>query len=130
MIKFELKNVNPKGRKTTDCVVRALTLATGKKYEEVFMELVDLSLKTGYFMNEKRLEEKFLENNGFVKVKQPRKWDNTKYQIGEVDKLIKSGNDTPVIIRCAHHLTCVIGDTLYDLWDCRRKCISNYYVKR
>lgn len=30
MVKFELKNVNPKNKKTTDCVVRALTVATGK----------------------------------------------------------------------------------------------------
>ena len=126
MIKYTTENVNPKNKKTTDCVVRALTKATGRLYKDVYMELVALSLKTGYFINEKRLEDKFLEANGFVKMKQPRKSDNTKYEIGEIDKLIKRGT---VIIRCAHHLTCVKDNVLYDTWDCRHKCISNYYIK-
>ena len=126
MIKYTNENVNPKNKKTTDCVVRALTKATGRPYKDVFMELVALSLKTGYFLNEKRLEDKFLEANGFVKMKQPRKSDNTKHEIGEIDKLIKGGT---VIIRCAHHLTCVKDNVLYDTWDCRHKCISNYYIK-
>ena len=126
MIKYITENVNPKNKITTDCVVRALTKATGRPYKDVFMELVALSLKTGYFINEKRLEDKFLEANGFVKMKQPRKSDNTKYEIGEIDKLIKRGM---VIVRCAHHLTCVKDNVLYDTWDCRHKCISNYYIK-
>lgn len=126
MIKFNLYNNNPKNKKTTDCVVRALTLATGKPYQEVYKELFELSLKTGYFINEKRLEDKFLELNGFVKHKQPKKSNGTKYLIGEIDKIC----DNPIIIiRCAHHLTCIKNTTLYDLWDCRNKCISNYYTK-
>jgi hypothetical protein len=128
MVKFELKNVNPKNKKTTDCVIRALTVATGKTYYEVFEELYKLSIKTGWFMNEKRLEEKFLEQNGFIKIKQPKKLDGSKYLIGEIDKLIKI-TDT-VIISCAHHLTVVKNNILYDLWDCRYKTIGNYYIKK
>jgi hypothetical protein len=61
-------------------------------------------------------------------MKQPREYDGTKYLVGEVDRLIKS-TDT-VIIRCAHHLTVVKNNTLYDLWDCRYKTIGNYYIKK
>ena len=127
MIKFEFKNENPKNKKTTDCVVRALTTATNKSYYEVLNELYQLTIKTGYFMNEKRLEDKFLENNNFVKMKQPKKVNGTKYQIGEIDKLIEK--DDIVIIRCAKHLTVVKGWVLYDIWDCRAKTINNYYIK-
>ena len=127
MIKFELKNENPKNKRTTDCVVRALTTATGKSYYEVLDELYQLTIKTGYFMNEKRLEDKFLEKNNFVKMKQPKKVNGTKYQIGEIDKLIKK--EDIVIIRCAKHLTVVKGWVLYDIWDCRAKTINNYYIK-
>lgn len=127
MIKFELRNENPKNKKTTDCVVRALTTATGKDYYEVLKELYELTIKTGYFMNEKRLEDKFLEKNNFVKMKQPKKYDGTKYQIGEIDKLVNK--DDVVIVRCAGHLTIVKGHVLYDLWDCRYKTINNYYIK-
>lgn len=127
MIKFELKNVNPKNKKTTDCVIRALTTATGKTYYQIFEELYQLSVKTGYFMNEKRLEDKFLEQNGFIKMKQPKKADGTKYTIGEIDKLISSAEI--VVVRCAKHLTAVKNHTLIDIWDCRRKTINNYYIK-
>lgn len=128
MIKFELKNVNPKNKKTTDCVIRALTVATGKTYYEVFDELYQLSIKTGWFINEKRLEEKFLEQNGFVKFKQPKKYDNSKCLAGEIDELVNK-NDI-VIIRVAGHLTVVKDYVLYDLWDCRYKTINNYYIKK
>jgi hypothetical protein len=128
MIKFELKNVNPKKKNTTDCVIRALTTATNKDYYEVYEELYALSKKTGYFINEKRLEDKFLEQNGFIKMKQPRKWDNTKYQLSEIDKLI--GKDEVAVVRIAGHLTCVKNWHLIDTWDCSYKTISNYYILR
>ena len=127
MIKYVEKNENPKNKKTTDCVIRALTTATGKSYYEVFEELYKLSIKTGWFMNEKRLEEKFLEQNGFVKYKQPKDDFGYKYEIGQIDQLVSK--EDVVIIRCCGHLTVVKNHTLYDIWDCRRKCINNYYVK-
>lgn len=130
MIKYLEKNVNPKNKKTTDCVIRALTEATGKPYFEVLDELVTLVKKTGWFMNEKRLEDKFLEQNGFVKMKQPKKFDNTKYQIGEIDRVVGNIKSKTVIVRCAHHLTCVKEGTLVDIWDCRYKTINNYYIKK
>lgn len=126
MIGFEQRNVNPKNRKTPDCVIRALTVATGKAYADIYRELFDVSLETGYMLNEKRVEDKVLQKHGFVKHKQPRKADNTKYTIGEIDKL--TGKKGIVVIRCAHHLTVVVDGVLIDTWDCRSKCISNYYV--
>lgn len=127
MIKYVNENVNPKNKKTCDCVIRAITKATGKDYYVVYEELYKTSVKSGFMLNEKRVEEKVLEKYGFVKIKQPRHYDdNTKYTIGEIDELI-SKNDI-VIISCAHHLTCVKNHTLYDIWDCRNKTIGNYYV--
>lgn len=135
MVGFEKRNVNPKNRKTSDCVIRAITAASGKKYETVYKDLIDISFKTGYMIDEKRVYEKLLENYGFVKHKQPRKWDGTKFTIGEIDELIDGvmvdGYDIgSVVISCANHLTAVIDGKVIDLWDCRRKCISNYYTKR
>ncbi|MEG2086117.1 MAG: hypothetical protein RR054_04405 [Clostridia bacterium] len=125
MIGFENKNVNPKKRKTGDCVVRALTVATNKKYEDIYKELFEISLKTGYMLNEKRVEDKLLEKYSFIKHKQPRKVDNTKYTIGEIDLI---NNSKIIVVRCARHLTVIISGKVIDIWDCRNKCISNYYT--
>lgn len=125
MIGYLNKNVNPKGKKTGDCVIRAISLALDKNYEQVYKELFELSLKTGYMINDKRNEEKYIISNGFVKHKQPKKPNGKKYTVGEIDKLCKN----PVIlVSCARHLTVVLNGMLTDIWDCRAKCISNYYT--
>lgn len=54
MIGFELRNVNPKNKKTGDCVIRALTIATEQPYEVVRDELFELMKKTGYTMLSKK----------------------------------------------------------------------------
>lgn len=128
MVKFEKMNINFKNKKTGDCVVRALAGASGKPYKQVAQELFDMWMKTGYVYNDKHTYEKWLEQNGFVKMKQPRKWDNTKYLVGEVDQLINVQD--VVVISVANHLTYVEYSTVYDLWDCRNKTIGNYYIKR
>lgn len=127
MISFTNYNANPHKRKTTDCVVRALTTAAEMKYEDVYKELFDISLKTGYMINEKRVYEQILASHNFVKIKQPKRDDGTKYLIGEIDLLEK--NKT-IVIRCANHLTCIKDNTVIDIWDCRRKAIGNYYVRK
>ncbi len=125
MIDFEKKNINPLGKKTGDCVVRALALALDRDYVDVYKELFDISLGTGFIVNDKHVEEKFMARHGFVKHKQPKKPNGEKYLIAEIDKLCR---DRVIVISCAHHLTVVIGGTLVDSWDCRGKCISNYYT--
>lgn len=124
---FKNYNANPKGKKTCDCTIRALTMATGLKYEDVYKALFEISLKTGYMLNEKRVEEVFMEAQGFVKYKQPRKNDGTKYTINEIRLLT---NAPVIVISCAHHLTCVKDGVLIDTWNCGYKTIGNYYVKR
>ena len=128
MIKYVKENVNFKNKKTSDCVIRALSKASGKDYKVVAKELFDLYMKYGYMINDKHCYEKWLDENGFIKQSQPRKYDNTKYTIGEIDKLINP--NYKVVVSCANHLTCVVDYTLVDIWDCRNKCIGNYYVKR
>lgn len=128
MIDFCKFNINPKNKRTGDCVIRALAGASGKPYKQVAEELFELWMKTGYVYNDKHTYEKWLEQNGFVKMKQPRKWqDNTKYQVSEIDELISS--EDVAVISVANHLTYVEDDTVFDTWDCRKKTIGNYYIK-
>lgn len=119
-------NANPKNKKTGDCVIRAIATATGEPYKKIYRELFEISLKTGYMLNDKAVYEKLIQRYGFVKMKQPRKPNGTKYQIGELREIESAQT---VIIKCAHHLTAAIGGTLYDLWNCTQKTIGNYYIK-
>lgn len=128
MLKFELRNVNPKNKKTSDCVIRAIVLASGKDYNVVLEDLYKVMKKTGYMMNEKRCYEKLLDSYGFIKIKQPKRNDNTKYLVNELDELIDS-NQYDIVVSMANHLTCIKNNTIIDTWDCGRKTVSNYFVR-
>lgn len=36
-MEFEKKNVNPKGRKSADCVIRALSTISGLRWESIYI---------------------------------------------------------------------------------------------
>lgn len=127
MVKIKMENVNPKNKKTADCVIRAISTASGKDYWEVVDDLVAMYKKTGYEMTTKQCYEKVLDKYGFSKYSQPRKRDNTKYLVGEIDQVLPR-NAKKVVISMANHLTCYDGESIVDIWDCRNKTIGNYYV--
>jgi|SRR5690606_29910674 len=128
MIGFEKRNVNPKNKKTGDCVIRALTIATEQPYEVVRDELFELMKKTGYSMDSKQNYERYLKQKGWIKHKQPRKSNGKKYKVAEIDKFIEQNER--VVISIANHLTATENGKIIDLWDCRSYTILNYYTKK
>ena len=42
---FKFHNANPKNRRSGDCVIRAISTATGKSWEEVLTDLCKLALQ-------------------------------------------------------------------------------------
>lgn len=128
MLKFKEVNLNPKGKKTCDCAIRAITGATGLPYYVVYQDLYSISVETGYMLNEKRCLEKLIAKYGFVKMKQPKKANGTKYLVNELDLICDTTNKS-VLVKLAGHLTWVKDNTIRDLWNCGYKTIGNYYVK-
>lgn len=137
---FHFHNENPKNRITGDCTFRAIARATGKDWRNVVMEMAQLSCETGYAINDDKGIERYLEKIGWVKHKQPRKVDNTKFTGKEFCKALKdpeyreffTGTDKLTNIIChigGHHVTCIVAGKINDIWDCSNKCIGNYWTK-
>ena len=61
-----------------DCVIRSISVVTSKTYQETFEEMMALGLEMGAFPNHDKVWTKYLEQNGFVKIKPPRN-DKGKY---------------------------------------------------
>ena len=131
MIYYEKTNVNFKNKNTTDCVVRALTIATEKKYQEILDMLIDEYKKTGNHIADPKNYSKVLSNLGFTKYAQPKTWDKKKYRIDEIEKVT---NADLILVSVNKHLTCIkktgARKFLIDTWDCRNKYIRNYWIKR
>ena len=130
MIPYYKHNVNPKNHKTGDCSTRALVGTLGIDYDEALKLQMKWALKTYFDPTSKQVMEKVLEEFGYVKMKQPRKGDGKKYLVGEMDCLLtqKQLHDG-VLVTVANHHTCITGGVVQDIWDCRYKCVGNYYVK-
>lgn len=131
MLDFELKNVNPKNKKTGDCSIRALANILDISWYDALTLLYNSAMKTGFEPADRRTMEKILNEFGYEKIAQPRKFDNTKYLIGELDRILSDEDmENGVVVNCANHYTVVRKGQVEDTWDCRRKSAGNYYAKR
>lgn len=121
-------NLNPKNRRTGDCVVRAIANATEQRWDDVYNGLCEIGFKTKRMPNSKQTYEKYLTQLGWVKHPQPRTDFGGKFTIMEFLKQFCKRYDK-VIISCANHLTSADYGELVDIWDCSGKCVGNYWTK-
>lgn len=130
MLEYHEVNVNPKGRKTGDCSTRALVGVLGISYDEALKLQMKWALKKYYDPTSKQTMELVLREFGYVKMKQPRRPDGSKYMVKDLDEILTDEQrERGVLVTVANHHTCIIGDCVQDIWDCRYKCVGNYYIK-
>lgn len=134
---FHYHNENPRNKITGDCVARAIATATGLTYESVVVGLAELQAKTGYSGVTPDGYGRYLDQLGWIKHKQPRKWDNTKYtgeefckELLRYDSEIDSGNNMHRLIANigGGHVVAIIEGQVYDTWNSTAGCIGNYWT--
>ena len=135
---FFYYNANPHHRITPDCAIRAISTGTQIPYDTVIRELAEMSIKTGYAIASKELTDRYLKSKGWVKCKQPRKYDNTKYTGKEFCRELLAYDcslpgdfciDRVIAHIGGHHIVAIIEGKVHDIWDSTNGCIGNYWVK-
>ena len=138
---FTYVNVNPKNKITSDCVIRALATAMNKTWDEVLTDLYKYSMKYKQMLNCPQLYTKYLKDQGWIKLKQPRKFDNTKYTGREFCEELREGTTfnidghdvtewTNIIAHIGgHHTIAIIDGKINDIWDSSLGCIGNIWIK-
>ncbi len=125
-MEFIKYNANPKHRKTGDCFVRAICLALNKDWIEVYRELASIGIKSYRMICDKKVTEEYLRNRGILKQRIPRKENNKRYTVEVfIDKFTE--NNKTYLIGLTRHLTVVINGVLVDTWNCKDKCVINYF---
>ena len=124
---FHFYNHNPKHRATTDCVVRAVGVATGSGWDDTLMALTELSLKLKVMPNNKECYDKYLQSLGWTKHRQPRKPDGKKYTGEEFCKMLERGHKPIVANIGGHHVVCIKDGKVWDTWNSTDGCIGNYW---
>ena len=129
---FHYYNANPKNRYTGDCVVRALTVALEKPYEEILMELVEIQLNQGYSATSKDAYSRLLAKYGWKKQKQPKREYGVytaKYTGKEFCEEIAEPGVRYFAHIGGHHVVAIVDCKVWDIWNSTGDCIGNYWVK-
>lgn len=134
---FYFYNANPHNKFVGDCVIRAICTALEQSWEQTVRELTEIGIKYGYLVDEPKCYGRYLESKGWVKCKQPRKKDNTKYTGREFcEKLQEWSSDIPTSVDGryiahigGHHMVAIVNGRVFDTWNSTGGCIGNYWVK-
>ena len=125
---FTYRNENPDGIHTSDCVVRAIAAANGMTWEEVFDGLAEVARELHTMPNDRTAYEKYLKSLGWVRRKQMKHADGTKYSGSEFARAM---GDRNIICHIGvHHLTCIIGGRVNDIWDCSSRKVGIWWERK
>ena len=58
---YRFYNANPHGNNVQDCVVRAISVAEGKSWDETYEKLSDLAQEEGILLDDVRFVENYLD---------------------------------------------------------------------
>lgn len=119
---------NQKDLKDTygDCVIRALTKATGKEWATVFDELVPIARELQCMPNSKASYQRYLIENGFTYQGISNKKGSKR---PTVDRFAKDHPKGVYVLVVANHLVAVVDGIYYDTWDSGFKSLYGYWVK-
>ena len=116
---FKAFNAHPKGIKTSDCVVRAISVAAKKDYLEVRRELNQKKKELGYSSYK---DTKFLYD--YFKA-----YPRLIFKAIKGEPRIKGSDFTELhpkgsyILKMAGHITVCIDGVIYDTWDCTYRSV-------
>lgn len=128
------------GEKAGDCVTRAIALATGKDYKEIYDALFELIRTVKPLKKERRYKNPSPRNGVHTRIAKmyiektlgwewvPTMGIGTGCQVHlRADELPTDGN---IILNLSKHFACVKDGILYDTHDCSRegtRCVYGYW---
>ena len=127
-----------KAENVGDCVTRAISIATGKDYMDVYKSINNMakSENTKHHRHGKRSSSR----NGVFKETWKKYLNELGWKwipcmsIGSGCKVHLKAEELPkgtLIVSVSKHLTCVKDGVLYDTYDCSRdetRCVYGYYI--
>ena len=136
-MEFKKTNLNPSGRRTGDCVVRAIMKSLGKNWIDVYLDLSQIGAEEYSMPNNERVYGRYLKENGFEKQKMKMVYSHQTIGCDGIKDHNKRltveefANQNPLgtyLLHIQGHLTVLIDGTLFDTFDCRYSKVGIYYT--
>lgn len=119
------KNENPYNNMDEDCIIRAIATATGRSWDDIFVELTVEAYMFKRIINSNMVWGSYLENNGFIKRNIPCT-DLMCVTVRDFAEAHKTG--TFVLGDGSHAIACVDGNYI-DTFDSGDRTVLFYYEK-
>lgn len=106
-------NPNPTGKYTSDCVVRALSIAQNQGWDKTYIALCGYGLRLGDWGNSNAVWGAYLKDNGFKRYIIP----NTCPDCYTVEQFCEDYPHGTFILATGSHVVAVIDGDYLDTWD-------------
>ena len=123
---YKEKNLNPSGKRTVDCVVRAIAYATGSTWERTYLELTMEGYEKHDMPSSNAVWDSYLRKKGFERHLIP----NTCPMCYTVKDFCKDHPNGMYVLATGTHVLAVEQGDYYDTWDSGDEVPIYYYVRR
>ena len=121
MTNFVYHNVNPYKKREQDCVVRAISLASGIPYKAVSKLLQIIAKENDCDELCLYCYRILLEDTLGYKIIFPK-------ERKRVEDIAEEYNDYIVIVRIDGHLTTCVYGVCVDIWDCTKEIVDCFWI--
>ena len=115
---YKFHNANARGNFVNDCVVRAISVAECKSWDETYEELSIIAKHEGILLDDINFVENYLD----------KRYKRVNHNVKTVGEFIKCYPIGTYLITMAGHITVVINGVLYDTFDCRDREIWSAWI--
>lgn len=119
-------NVNPKKKKTGDCAIRAVSVASGLSWDAAYKGLAASGFLLKTAMNDVEAVDHFLKSIGFKEAKLRIRKGEKRYKVAEFAEMYP---DYYCVHRVANHFVATGRGNYVDIWDSGDMCIYKYWYK-
>ena len=106
-------NANPYGRRTSDCVIRAISVLTDQTWDETYLDIMIWGFLIKDMPSVNKLWGSYLRRNGFVRFRLPDNCPDC-YTIRQFCYDYPYGK---YMLATGTHVVAVINGNYYDTWD-------------
>ena len=122
---YKMTNPNPVGKFTSDCVVRALSIAMGKSWDEIYIDLCGIGFSMGDWGSSNLVWGEYLKQHGYKRHVIP----DTCPRCYTVRQFCADNPKGTYILATGSHVVAVIDGNYYDTWDSGNE-VPIYYFKK
>lgn len=115
---YEYYNANPNGKHVSDCVVRSISCATGKSWDNVYDELSDIAQYDGTLLDDKYFVIRYLDS----------KYERVPYLPKTVGDVAVEYSDNIILCTMRGHICCIKYGIIYDTFDPSKRYVENAWI--